>query len=96
MPEDPGAEGSTAGSNHREGYGASGCIGELSSVGSEHLPYKQGVTGSNPVVPTENQKVAESKFRLFFFRKTFRKTFRTSPPPKRLGAEAPVTRNPDY
>ena len=25
---------------------------ELSSVGLEHLPYKQGVTGSNPVVPT--------------------------------------------
>src|SRR5690625_1401360 len=24
----------------------------LSSVGSEHLPYKQGVTGSNPVAPT--------------------------------------------
>ena len=27
---------------------------ELSSAGSEHLPYKQGVTGSNPVVPTQN------------------------------------------
>ena len=26
--------------------------GELSSVGLEHLPYKQRVTGSNPVVPT--------------------------------------------
>ncbi len=25
---------------------------ELSSVGSEHLVYTQGVTGSNPVVPT--------------------------------------------
>jgi len=25
---------------------------ELSSAGSEHLPYKQRVTGSNPVVPT--------------------------------------------
>ena len=25
---------------------------EFSSVGSEHLPYKQGVTGSNPVGPT--------------------------------------------
>jgi len=24
----------------------------VSSVGSEHLPYKQGVTGSNPVPPT--------------------------------------------
>ena len=29
---------------------------ELSSAGSEHLPYKQGVTGSNPVVPTAKQK----------------------------------------
>jgi len=27
---------------------------ELSSAGSEHLPYKQGVTGSNPVAPTKN------------------------------------------
>ena len=25
---------------------------EFSSAGSEHLPYKQGVTGSNPVTPT--------------------------------------------
>ena len=25
----------------------------ISSVGSEHLPYKQGVTGSNPVSPTK-------------------------------------------
>ena len=25
---------------------------EISSAGSEHLPYKQGVTGSNPVSPT--------------------------------------------
>jgi hypothetical protein len=28
----------------------------LSSVGSEHLPYKQGVTGSNPVGPTLSTK----------------------------------------
>lgn len=26
--------------------------GVHSSAGSEHLPYKQGVTGSNPVEPT--------------------------------------------
>jgi len=26
---------------------------EISSVGLEHLPYKQGVTGSNPVSPTK-------------------------------------------
>ena len=25
----------------------------FSSAGSEHLPYKQGVTGSNPVMPTK-------------------------------------------
>ena len=29
---------------------------EHSSAGSEHLPYKQGVTGSNPVAPTNNRK----------------------------------------
>ncbi len=28
---------------------------EISSAGSEHLPYKQGVTGSNPVSPTTKQ-----------------------------------------
>jgi hypothetical protein len=27
---------------------------EHSSAGSEHLPYKQGVTGSNPVAPTNS------------------------------------------
>jgi hypothetical protein len=26
---------------------------EISSAGSEHLPYKQRVTGSNPVSPTQ-------------------------------------------
>ena len=34
-------------------------IGALSSVGSEHLPYKQGVTGSNPVGPTSSRKPAQ-------------------------------------
>jgi hypothetical protein len=29
--------------------------GELSSAGSEHLPYKQRVTGSNPVAPTKTE-----------------------------------------
>ena len=32
------------------------CVWELSSAGSEHLPYKQGVTGSNPVAPTKPRK----------------------------------------
>gem|GEM_PF-3135811 len=54
---------------------------ELSSVGSEHLPYKQRVDGSNPSVPTENQRVTTHKvvtlfyllnerffFNLFFYR----------------------------
>ena len=31
---------------------------ELSSVGSEHLPYKQRVTGSNPVAPTDQNPSA--------------------------------------
>ncbi len=39
-------------------------IRALSSVGSEHLPYKQGVTGSNPVGPT-NEK-ASKKLGAFF------------------------------
>ena len=30
-------------------------IWEHSSAGLEHLPYKQGVTGSNPVAPTTNE-----------------------------------------
>ena len=30
-----------------------GMYWELSSAGSEHLPYKQRVTGSNPVAPTK-------------------------------------------
>jgi hypothetical protein len=29
---------------------------EHSSAGSEHLPYKQRVTGSNPVAPTNKDK----------------------------------------
>jgi hypothetical protein len=28
---------------------------EFSSAGSEHLPYKQRVTGSNPVTPTTRE-----------------------------------------
>ena len=29
------------------------CEWEHSSAGSEHLPYKQGVIGSNPIAPTK-------------------------------------------
>ncbi len=43
---------------------------EISSAGSEHLPYKQGVTGSNPVSPTE--KVLDTS-KAFFYEK-FAKT----------------------
>jgi hypothetical protein len=32
---------------------------EFSSVGSEHLPYKQRVTGSNPVTPTKTESRKE-------------------------------------
>ena len=32
-------------------------LGALSSVGSEHLPYKQGVGGSNPSAPTKFKAV---------------------------------------
>ena len=35
--------------SYRDGSELSGA---LSSVGSEHLPYKQGVVGSNPTGPT--------------------------------------------
>ena len=37
----------------------------LSSVGSEHLPYKQGVAGSNPAGPTKAK--FNIVFRLFLF-----------------------------
>ena len=40
-------------------------IREYSSVGSEHLPYKQRVIGSNPITPTD--KTAEGNFRCLFF-----------------------------
>ena len=41
--------------------------GELSSAGLEHLPYKQRVTGSNPVAPTiENSDLMEIKL-LFLY-----------------------------
>jgi hypothetical protein len=36
---------------------------EFSSAGSEHLPYKQRVTGSNPVTPTKPYR----NVRLFLF-----------------------------
>ncbi len=43
-------------------------VKELSSAGSEHLPYKQRVTGSNPVVPTKEKRdrISISFFLTFF------------------------------
>ena len=35
---------------------------ELSSAGSEHLPYKQGVAGSNPAVPTTINSIISMEF----------------------------------
>ena len=34
---------------------------ELSSVGSEHLPYKQRVDGSNPSVPTKKRRLYQKQ-----------------------------------
>jgi hypothetical protein len=44
----------------------------LSSAGSEHLPYKQGVVGSNPSAPTDNQSRSQNslfllKLKNYFF-----------------------------
>ena len=38
---------------------------EISSVGSEHLPYKQGVGGSNPSSPTLVEALQKCKAFLF-------------------------------
>ena len=40
---------------------------ELSSVGSEHLPYKQRVTGSNPVAPTSKISHLQNQLQVAFF-----------------------------
>jgi putative endonuclease len=40
---------------------------ELSSAGSEHLPYKQRVTGSNPVAPTDNHRLLDGFFMPVFY-----------------------------
>ena len=39
---------------------------EHSSAGLEHLPYKQGVTGSNPVAPTKKKFFLKIYFKIFF------------------------------
>ena len=40
---------------------------ELSSVGSEHRPYKAGVVGSSPTVPTKYQDNPLKIIGFFFF-----------------------------
>lgn len=45
----------------------------FSSAGSEHLPYKQRVGGSNPSTPTENQRLTRNRESfLFLFPPIFR------------------------
>ena len=39
----------------------------ISSAGSEHLPYKQGVNGSNPLSPTIDGKGVRSDWSGSFF-----------------------------
>ncbi len=54
----------------------------VSSAGSEHLPYKQGVTGSNPVRPTkDNLKVVLFLCLYFSECHLFKTTFYSLTPP---------------
>ena len=43
-------------------------LGELSSAGSERLPYKQRVGGSNPSAPTTSAKTTYGNVSRFFVR----------------------------
>ena len=43
----------------------SGAFWEFSSAGSEHLPYKQRVGGSNPSTPTEKTEAIEISIAFF-------------------------------
>ena len=47
----------------------------FSSAGSEHLPYKQRVGGSNPSTPTTKQSLTKKFVRLFLFLTSFIQTF---------------------
>ena len=40
---------------------------EISSAGSEHLPYKQGVIGSNPIAPTQKNLNTKPNEAFFIF-----------------------------
>ena len=51
-------------------------IRAFSSAGSEHLPYKQRVGGSNPSTPTQKKRSLAKQFvRLFLFLTAFIQTF---------------------
>ena len=52
--------------NEKKSYFCSPKAGELSSVGSEHRPYKAGVVGSSPTVPTKIVNNLLVFSRLFF------------------------------
>ncbi len=43
------------------------------SAGSEHLPYKQRVTGSNPVVPTTSKALWIEVYKAFLFERLLNK-----------------------
>ena len=43
----------------KSGRGNAGSLSWLSSAGSEHLPYKQRVGGSNPSTPTRSRKLRD-------------------------------------
>ena len=60
-------------------------LGELSSVGSERLPYKQRVGGSNPSAPTP-EAFHESE-RLFSY--IHLPSFRLYPPPSQISHQRP-------
>ena len=60
-------------------------LGELSSVGSERLPYKQRVGGSNPSAPTP--KAFHESERLFSY--IHLPSFRLYPPPSQISHQRP-------
>ena len=55
----------------------SGAFWEFSSAGSEHLPYKQRVGGSNPSTPTSRREIGEFQS-LFLFIDCLKVNFRQS------------------
>lgn len=58
--------------------------GELSSVGSERLPYKQRVGGSNPSTPTPLKEMRHAMHLFFYAVLTQSPHYRTNIPELRL------------